>query len=91
MTTNEDGPKNFFLPKSKSKKFTPKHVKKCKLSFGIGLRQNFWEPDLRSYPAGSFNGKIVFVVVIDNSYYKKNLIESFFLTICIEMCRNSIR
>jgi len=57
MTANEDGPKNFFLPKSKSKKFTPKHVKKCKLSFGIGLRQNFWEPDLRSYPAGSFLNK----------------------------------
>ena len=46
ITTNEDGPKNFFLPKSKSKKNTPKHVKKCKLSFGIGLRQNCWEPDL---------------------------------------------
>ncbi len=38
MITGEDGPKSFFLPKSKSEKNTWKYVKTCKLSSGIGLR-----------------------------------------------------
>ena len=36
---NNDDPRNFFLPKSKSEKNTRKHVKTCGLSSGIHLRQ----------------------------------------------------
>ncbi len=40
----------FYLSQSKKK-----YTETCKLSLGIGFRQDCWEPDLRPYPVGSFH------------------------------------
>jgi len=55
MVTNEGTLRKFFLPKSKSRKNTSRYVKTCGLSRGIRFRCVCREPDLASYPAGSFD------------------------------------